>query len=88
VKEVRSETVNEVMNRLAPEARIALETMAEMQKRPPEDVLRDEIQKYIAGKLPAIDIDAIMQNVKTTAYQAGYIFGSIRNFARKMQSRE
>jgi uncharacterized membrane protein len=88
VKEVRSETVNEVMNRLAPEARIALEAMAEMQKRPPEDVLRDEIQKYIAGKLPAIDIDAIMQNVKTTAYQAGYIFGSIRNFARKMQSRE
>lgn len=51
------ESVDKVMQGLPPQARTALNVMAEMQKRPPEDVLRDEIRNYIAGRLPAIDLE-------------------------------
>ena len=39
--------VERVMQALPPEARLALNTMAELQRRPVEDVLRDEIARYI-----------------------------------------
>ena len=76
------------MRALPPQARIALETMARMQDRPAEDVLRDEIREYIAGKVPAIDIDAAMQGIKSTAYQAGFLIGRLRSFARRMGSED
>ena len=37
------ENVDRVMQGLPPEARAALNVMSQMQQRPPEDVLRDEI---------------------------------------------
>ena len=40
------------MQGLPPEARAALNVMSQMQQRPPEDVLRDEIKNYIEGRLP------------------------------------
>ena len=43
--------VDLVMQALPPQARIALDALSELQKRPAEDVLRDEIAKYIAGRL-------------------------------------
>ena len=43
-----SEELEIAMRALPPQARIALETMAQMQKRSDEDVLRDEIRQYIA----------------------------------------
>jgi hypothetical protein len=46
-------------------------------------VLRDEIERYIAGKLPAIDIDFAMEQIKATAHQAGYLIGRLRRFARE-----
>lgn len=77
------ENVDKVMSGLPPEARSALNVMSEMQKRPPEDVLRDEIQKYIAGRLPSIDIEGAIRALKDRAYQAGYIVGSLRKIASR-----
>ena len=77
------ENVDRVMRGLPPEARTALNLMSEMQKRPPEDVLRDEIQKYIAGRLPSIDIEGAVRALKDRAYQAGYIVGSLRKIASR-----
>ncbi len=77
------ENVDKVMRGLPPQARTALDVMSEMQKRPPEDVLRDEIQKYIAGRLPSIDIEGAIRVVKDRAYQAGYIVGSLRKIASR-----
>ena len=51
-------------------------------------MLRDEIREYIAGKVPAIDIDAAMQGIKSTAYQAGFLIGRLRSFARRMGSED
>ena len=45
------ENVDRVMQGLPPEARAALNVMSQMQQRPPEDVLRDEIKNYIEGRL-------------------------------------
>ena len=81
---IESQEVERVMQALPPEARLALNTMAELQKRPVEDVLRDEIARYIEGKVPSIDIDSAMQGIKATAWQAGYFIGRLRSFARRM----
>ena len=58
-----SEELEIAMRALPPQARIALETMAQMQKRPAEDVLRDEIRQYIAGRLPIVNIDAAIEAI-------------------------
>ena len=42
-KNLSAEELEIAMRALPPQARIALETMAQMQNRPAEDVLRDEI---------------------------------------------
>ena len=70
------ENVDRVMQGLPPEARAAL------QQRPPEDVLRDEIKNYIEGRLPRIDIEGAIKALQSRSYQAGYIIGSLRKFAR------
>ena len=57
--------------------------LSELQKRPAEDVLRDEIAKYIAGRLPAIDIDSALSALQQTAYQAGYLIGRLRRMSRE-----
>lgn len=75
--------VDRVMQALPPEARVALEALSQMQKRPVEDVLRDEMEKYIAGKLPAVDIDGAMRSVQVTARRAGYLIGRLRRFVRE-----
>ena len=49
------------MQGLPPEARAALNVMSQMQQRPPEDVLRDEIKNYIEGRLPRIDIEGAIK---------------------------
>ena len=74
------------MRALPPQARIALETMAQMQKRPAEDVLRDEIRQYIAGRLPIVNIDAAIEAIQATAHTAGYLIGRLRRFAREMNN--
>ena len=74
------ESVDKVMQGLPPQARTALNVMAEMQKRPPEDVLRDEIRNYIAGRLPAIDLEGAVKAIQERTYQAGYLVGSLRKF--------
>ncbi|MDR3897705.1 MAG: hypothetical protein Q3X95_00380 [Duodenibacillus sp.] len=88
MRDIGPREVDLVMQQLPPEARVALNTMAELQKRPAEEVLRDEIREYIAGKVPAIDIDAAMQGIKSTAYQAGFLIGRLRSFARRMGSED
>ena len=74
------ESVDKIMQGLPPQARTALNVMAEMQKRPPEDVLRDEIRNYIAGRLPAIDLEGAVKAIQERSYQAGYLVGSLRKF--------
>ena len=76
------ENVDRVMQGLPPEARAALNVMSQMQQRPPEDVLRDEIKNYIEGRLPRIDIEGAIKALQSRSYQAGYIIGSLRKFAR------
>ena len=77
-----SEELEIAMRALPPQARIALETMAQMQKRPAEDVLRDEIRQYIAGRLPIVNIDAAIEAIQATAHTAGDLIGRLRRFAR------
>lgn len=74
------------MQGLPPEARAALNVMSQMQQRPPEDVLRDEIKNYIEGRLPRIDIEGAIKALQARSYQAGYIVGSLRKFALKLES--
>lgn len=74
------ESVDKVMQGLPPQARTALNVMAELQKRAPEDVLRDEIRNYIAGRLPAIDLEGAVKAIQERSYQAGYLVGSLRKF--------
>ena len=71
------ENVDRVMQGLPPEARAALNVMSQMQQRPPEDVLRDEIKNYIEGRLPRIDIEGAIKALQARSYQAGYIVGSL-----------
>lgn len=75
------ENVDRVMQGLPPEARAALNVMSQMQQRPPEDVLRDEIKNYIEGRLPRIDIEGAIKALRLVR-TAGYIIGSLRKFAR------
>lgn len=77
------EDVRRVMDRLSPQARIALDTISQAQNRPVEDVLRDEIRTYIAGRLPSIDIDGAMKAIQVTAYKAGWLLGRLKRFARE-----
>ena len=81
--DIRNDDVDRVMQALPPQARIALDVLSETQKRPVEDVLRDEIAKYIEGRLPAVDIDGAMNAIKATAYQAGFLIGRLRKFSRE-----
>lgn len=81
--DIRNDDVDRVMQALPPQARIALDVLSETQKRPVEDVLRDEIAKYIEGQLPAVDIDGAMNAIKATAYQAGFLIGRLRKFSRE-----
>ncbi len=80
--------VDRVMAALPPEARFALNTMAELQKRPAEDVLRDEIADFIAGKVPHVDLEGAVATIRSNAYQAGYMLGRLRRFARSMTEDE
>ena len=64
------ENVDRVMQGLPPEARAALNVMSQMQQRPPEDVLRDEIKNYIEGRLPRIDIEGAIKALQSRSYQA------------------
>ena len=59
------ENVDRVMQGLPPEARAALNVMSQMQQRPPEDVLRDEIKNYIEGRLPRIDIEGAIKALQS-----------------------
>lgn len=84
---ISDKSVEQVMSRLPPQTRTALHVMSEMQNREPEDVLRDEIKKYIEGRIPAIDLEGIVHGIKDKAYTAGYLVGSLRKFARNWNSR-
>lgn len=80
--ELSDRELDRVMQALPPQARFVINTMSQAQNRPVEDVLRDEIRTYIAGRLPAIDLEYAMQSVRSTAYDAGYMLGRLRRFAR------
>lgn len=84
LKNLSPEEMDIAMRALPPQARIALETMARMQDRPAEDVLRDEIREYIAGRLPIVNIDAAISALQATAHTAGYLIGRLRRFAREV----
>lgn len=79
----KKENVNRIMAGLSPEARHALEVMSQMKNSTPEDVLREEIKRYIAGRIPSIDIEGALSLVKQRAYQAGYIFGCIKKITNR-----
>lgn len=80
---ISDEDVQRVMEHLSPQARVALDTLSQAQHRPVQDVLRDEIRTYIAGRLPYIDIDGAMKAIKVTAYKAGWLLGRLKRFARE-----
>ena len=82
------ENVDRVMQGLPPEARAALNVMSQMQQRPPEDVLRDEIKNYIEGRLPRIDIEGAIKALQARSYHAGYIDRSLRKCARNSKRQE
>lgn len=74
--------VDRVLQALPPQARFVINTMAQAQNRPVEDVLRDEIRAFIAGRLPAIDLEGAVRSVRGTAHEAGYLLGRLRRLAR------
>lgn len=75
--------IDRVMQALPPAARIALKTLSQAQDRPVEDVLRDAMRDYIAGRVPAVDIDSAMASIQTTAYRAGCLIGKLRRLSRQ-----
>lgn len=85
---ISDDDVRRVMDRLSPQARMALDTISQAQNRPVEDVLRDEIRAYIAGRLPAIDIDGAMKAIQMTAYKAGWLLGRLKRFAREQSQND
>ena len=84
---LKKDLIFEVLDRLSPEARFMLDLLAKSQKRSPEEVLEDEIKKYISGQMPSIDLESITKSLQNTAYQTGYWIGSIKNFIKKHQQK-
>ncbi len=86
LKNLSADELDVAMRALPPQARIALETMAQLQNRPAEDVLRDEIRQYIAGRIPIVNLEAAIEAIQSTAHTAGYLIGRLRRFAREMNN--
>lgn len=85
-KNLSAEELEIAMRALPPQARIALETMAQMQNRPAEDVLRDEIRQYIAGRLPIVNIDAAIEAIQATAHTGGIFNRTLAPICREMNN--
>lgn len=81
--ELTPREVDRVMQALPPQARIALNAMSELQHRSPEDVLRDEIRNYIAGRIPAVDLEGAVASIRSSAYEAGRLIGTLSGWAKR-----
>ena len=79
---LREEALSRIFHGLSPEAMRTLRAVSEMRNRPPEDVLRDELQGYILEKLPPVDVEAIISSMGDKFYQLGYACGAARRFIR------
>ena len=75
----------EIMGRLSPEAMRTLRAVSEMRNRPAEEVLREELEGYIADKLPLPDVEGIIHAMGERFYALGYACGTARRFLRKLR---
>ncbi|MDO5531178.1 hypothetical protein [Sutterella sp.] len=79
---LREEAIARIYRGLSPEAMRALHAVSEMRNRPPEEVLREELQGYILEKLPPVDIEGIIRTMAGRFYQLGFLCGTARRFVR------
>ncbi len=81
-KELTDEALGRIMRGLSPDAMRALRAVSEMRRRSPEDVLRDELRKYIADRLPLVDVEGIIRAMAGRFYEAGYFCGTVKRWLR------
>lgn len=54
-----------------------------MRHRPPEEVLREELEGYVADQIPAVDVEGLIRLMGARLYEIGYLVGSVKRFIRK-----
>lgn len=79
---LREEALGRIFRGLSPEAVRTLRAVSEMQRRSPQDVLRDELEGYILDKLPPVDVEAIIRAMGDKFYQLGWFCGKARSIIR------
>lgn len=75
-----------IMGRLSPDALRTLRAVAAMRHRPPEEVLREELEGYVADQIPAVDVEGLIRLMGARLYEIGYLVGSMKRFIRKHRS--
>ena len=85
LEERAPDVTREIMGRLSPEAMRTLRAVSEMRNRPAEEVLREELEGYIADKLPLPDVEGIIHAMVELFYALGYACGTARRFLRKLR---
>ena len=85
LEERAPDVTREIMGRLSPEAMRTLRAVSEMRNRPAEEVLREELEGYIADKLPLPDVEGIIHAMGERFYALGYACGTARRFLRKLR---
>ena len=86
-KNLDDAAMDRLMRGLSPDALRALHAVSEMRNRPPEDVLRDEIRRYIEDKLPPVDVAGIIHAMADRFYQLGYFCGTAKRLLREWNQR-
>lgn len=84
-RDLAREDVARMMSRLSPDALNTLRMVADMKKRPPEEVLREEIENAIANQLPPVPIEEIIRLMGARCYELGYLVGSAKRFLRNLR---
>ena len=72
-----------LMTTLSPEALHTLERLAELRSRPPEDVLRDEIERRLRAELPILNLDGIILAMADRFREAGFVVGVAKGLVRR-----
>ena len=83
----REQMIAMAMQRLSPQSLHALRAVAKLQEKTPEEVLEEELRDYVGSQIPAVDVEAIIQNMSPMLYQAGYTLGRLRAWAQDWQRR-
>lgn len=85
IKFMKDIIVQQMLTQMTPQALRVLETIATKRDKNVEDVLRDEIENYIARELPLPPVDEIISTMAGRFYELGYFCGTVKNVLKRWQ---